>query len=152
MNTQDMSWIEDGKCYDLPKSNLPEDQEVYESFFEDRPVDRKLAQAFCEGCPVQKKCLKYALETNQLYGVWGGRDESEIRRDLWVHSNGTVGSRARNPRCAWCREDSSTLTIKDRARHIVECSSCGFSWRAESSALGVEYLETTGEVTTKYRD
>lgn len=152
MSQYDMNWNEDGKCYDLPRSSSEEDQKIYESFFEDRPVHRKLAQSFCEGCPVQKKCLKYALETEQLYGVWGGRDESEIRRDLWVHSNGIVGSRARYPRCAWCRKDGGTLVLVDRARHIVECSSCSFSWRAESTARGIEYMETISDVETTQRD
>ena len=38
------------------------------------------AKAFCARCPVTGKCLEYALETNQRFGVWGGLTESERRR------------------------------------------------------------------------
>lgn len=38
------------------------------------------AKAVCATCPVQDDCLRFALETNQEDGVWGGRDEIERRR------------------------------------------------------------------------
>ncbi len=31
-----------------------------------------LAKTLCDGCPIKAACLKYALETGQRYGVWGG--------------------------------------------------------------------------------
>ena len=40
----------------------------------------KAAQAVCRRCPVQEACLRFALETNQEAGVWGGKDEDERRR------------------------------------------------------------------------
>lgn len=39
----------------------------------------KAAQAVCRRCPVQEACLRFALETNQEAGVWGGKDENERR-------------------------------------------------------------------------
>ena len=38
------------------------------------------AKAVCATCPVRDDCLRFALETNQEDGVWGGRDEIERRR------------------------------------------------------------------------
>ena len=38
------------------------------------------AKAVCAACPVCDDCLRFALETNQEDGVWGGRDEIERRR------------------------------------------------------------------------
>ena len=38
------------------------------------------AKAVCRSCPVQDACLRFALETNQEAGVWGGTDEDERRR------------------------------------------------------------------------
>lgn len=38
------------------------------------------AKAFCESCPVQDACLRFALETNQEAGIWGGKEEHERRR------------------------------------------------------------------------
>jgi WhiB family transcriptional regulator, redox-sensing transcriptional regulator len=30
------------------------------------------ALAACDLCPHTEECLRWALETNQIYGVWGG--------------------------------------------------------------------------------
>lgn len=38
------------------------------------------AKAVCRACPVSEPCLRFALETNQEAGVWGGKDEDERRR------------------------------------------------------------------------
>ncbi len=35
------------------------------------------AKAVCRACPVQEACLRFALETNQHDGVWGGKTEEE---------------------------------------------------------------------------
>lgn len=44
------------------------------------------AKAVCESCPVREACLRYALETNQEAGVWGGTSEEERRklRRAWL--------------------------------------------------------------------
>ena len=39
-----------------------------------------VAKAICSACPVQAPCLRFAITTNQAYGVWGGCDEDERRR------------------------------------------------------------------------
>ena len=38
------------------------------------------AKAVCRSCPVQDACLRFAFETNQEAGIWGGKDEDERRR------------------------------------------------------------------------
>lgn len=38
------------------------------------------AKAVCAACAVQDACLRFAFETNQDAGVWGGKDEDERRR------------------------------------------------------------------------
>ena len=35
------------------------------------------AKAVCAVCPVQTACLRFALRTNQAYGIWGGTTEDE---------------------------------------------------------------------------
>jgi len=41
-------------------------------------VDEILAaKAVCAECPVQSPCLRFALATNQGYGIWGGTTEDE---------------------------------------------------------------------------
>ncbi|WP_212910593.1 WhiB family transcriptional regulator [Streptomyces sp. TS71-3] len=38
------------------------------------------AKKVCHGCPVAEPCLRFALESGQRYGIWGGLDEDERER------------------------------------------------------------------------
>lgn len=38
------------------------------------------AKAVCGRCPVQEQCLRWAMETGQDIGVWGGLGENERRK------------------------------------------------------------------------
>jgi WhiB family redox-sensing transcriptional regulator len=47
------------------------------------------AKAVCARCPIRQRCLDYAINSHQAYGVWGGTSEDERglivarrRRDL----------------------------------------------------------------------
>jgi len=40
------------------------------------------AKAICASCPVRAACLAYALDTGQVFGIWGGADEDERRAML----------------------------------------------------------------------
>ncbi len=44
------------------------------------------AKAVCSVCTVADDCLRYALETNQRSGVWGGTSEKERKslRRKWL--------------------------------------------------------------------
>ncbi|MEU9560097.1 WhiB family transcriptional regulator [Streptomyces fumanus] len=37
------------------------------------------AKAVCHRCPVRDQCLRWALDTGQSIGVWGGTSEDERR-------------------------------------------------------------------------
>jgi WhiB family redox-sensing transcriptional regulator len=37
------------------------------------------AKAVCARCPVQRECLRYALATGPVQGIWGGMTEEERR-------------------------------------------------------------------------
>ncbi|MGX1913584.1 WhiB family transcriptional regulator [Streptomyces phaeochromogenes] len=37
------------------------------------------AKAVCRRCPVMEQCLRWALESGQAEGVWGGLSEGERR-------------------------------------------------------------------------
>ncbi len=38
-----------------------------------------LAKDVCESCPVKDACLAWALDTEQAFGVWGGKSSLERR-------------------------------------------------------------------------
>ena len=56
------------------------------TFLSDRTTGQALiqiseAKVVCDECVVRDKCLDFALETNQDWGIWGGMSEDE-RRDI----------------------------------------------------------------------
>ena len=60
-------------CEDFPAVFFPEDIRD--------PMKRQLAtivaKKLCAGCPVQRECFRYAIETGQRYGIWGGTSPQE---------------------------------------------------------------------------
>ena len=41
------------------------------------------AKALCEECPAQQRCLDYAMEFEEAFGIWGGltsRERNRLRR------------------------------------------------------------------------
>lgn len=86
-------WHEDAVCRQLAsKEPTPRDQgKVADWWFADSrpsgkakkvghaPVEATAAD-ICFSCPVREACLKYAADTEQEYGTWGGL-QAEILRD-----------------------------------------------------------------------
>jgi WhiB family redox-sensing transcriptional regulator len=62
-------WQKRGEC-------LGNDPDLW---FPERGDDTSRAKAICRECPVRAECLEYALETKQMFGVWGGYSERERR-------------------------------------------------------------------------
>lgn len=64
------------------------DPELFFPAGETGPAADQIRQAkrVCAGCEVQEDCLTYAIETNQVAGVWGGLTEDERRpvRRRWL--------------------------------------------------------------------
>jgi WhiB family transcriptional regulator, redox-sensing transcriptional regulator len=67
-------WTVKGACQDS-------DPELFFPVTSHGPARRQLekAKAVCAGCAVQAKCLEFALDTGQSFGVWGGTTEDERR-------------------------------------------------------------------------
>ncbi len=38
------------------------------------------AKSFCRGCPVLEQCLRYAMQADERFGVWGGLTPDERRQ------------------------------------------------------------------------
>lgn len=43
----------------------------------DRKANDAHAKRICQACPVKDQCLKYALETGEKHGTWGGMTTTE---------------------------------------------------------------------------
>lgn len=51
-----------------------------EAFFPEKGGSTREAKRICESCEVRAKCLEYALEHDERFGIWGGLSERERRR------------------------------------------------------------------------
>lgn len=126
----------------------PENREVAKGFV-DPPSEesRNAAKNLCFSCDVRLKCVKFALENKQHSGVWGGKDENEIRRTLSIDSDGEEIRRGRAPQCPSCSARTSKLKVKvidlpgggrwTQAK-VVECTVCHFEWKSRTSANAVD--------------
>jgi WhiB family transcriptional regulator, redox-sensing transcriptional regulator len=115
-------------------------------FFSKEPKEKYDAKNLCFSCPVRKQCLQWALEHRQIWGIWGGKDEVEIRRALSVSYKGEEARRRRYPQCPFCgarpsKLETTLVEIPGSGRwttaKIVTCTSCEFSWRSRTSANAV---------------
>lgn len=51
-----------------------------EAFFPEKGGSTRDAKRVCGVCPVRKECLKYAMDNDERFGIWGGLSERERRR------------------------------------------------------------------------
>lgn len=68
----DRSWMDRAACRGA-------DPELFHPERGDNLAVRE-AKAVCAECPVRARCLHYAVECREIYGVWGGASERERRR------------------------------------------------------------------------
>lgn len=78
---QDLDWQDLGLC----KESDPE------AFFPEKGGSTKQAKAICKRCPIIDACLKYALDNDERFGIWGGKSERE-RRQILNAANGASES------------------------------------------------------------
>ncbi len=76
----DASWQERALC-------RQEDPNLFFSPQATETKEEKLAREakakeICARCPVKASCLRYALDTREPFGIWGGLNESERRQYL----------------------------------------------------------------------
>ena len=124
----------------------PEYADAIEWFFSKEPREKYAAKNLCFQCPVRKQCLQWSLEHRQIWGIWGGKDEVEIRRALSVSYKGEEARRRRFPHCPYCAARPSKLVTESvdlpdggrwKTAKIVICTVCEFSWRSRTSVNAV---------------
>lgn len=140
-NFKSLSWQKSAVCA------LQENEEIRNYFFSSNPTEKYQAKNLCFSCPARRDCIKWALETRQIWGIWGGKDEGEIRRTLSVSWNGQESRRQRFPQCPYCNARTIKLTtlIVDTPNggrwstmRLVKCTACDFTWRSRTSANAVD--------------
>lgn len=70
----DRSWHEQGACREADDTLFFHPDGETGSTKARRIAD---AKTVCESCPVLARCRDYALEANELFGIWGGLSEDE---------------------------------------------------------------------------
>lgn len=136
-----LDWQSEGLCAE------PSNAKMADYFFSKVPEEKYAAKNLCFTCPVRQQCLQWALENKQIWGVWGGKDEVEIRRALSVSYKGEESRRKRFPNCPYCAARPFQLETHEAeipsggrwtVARIVACTECGFSWRSRTSARAVD--------------
>ena len=54
-------------------------------FFPETGTQLAEAKKICMDCPVRLQCLRYAIDTRERHGVWGGLSEAELRRAIRIY-------------------------------------------------------------------
>ena len=115
------------------KAKCVRDGADLELFFSNDWRQWRDAKAFCAECPVRRQCLGNALETESIYGVWGGVDQYEIRRALALDQKGDPRAVPKDQmRCPFCFSRDLSTIDKRRSRSLVACNDCKFEWRRRS--------------------
>lgn len=78
------SWRDDAACIGHEDLFYSLEDEVKG----DRRKKEEQAKQVCATCPVFDTCRTFALETKELYGVWGGLTEAERHRMSGRHRTG----------------------------------------------------------------
>jgi WhiB family redox-sensing transcriptional regulator len=109
------AWKDDAVCAQV-------DPEI---FYPEKGGSTREAKRVCSGCEVRDKCLQYALDNDERFGIWGGLADRERRRlkkgDL------TVLKAAPAPaHCEVCDKPMYRLNSKSAARF------CSNECRAQS--------------------
>lgn len=65
-----LAWQQDGLCA----------QTDPEAFFPEKGGSTRDAKKVCTTCDVKDRCLQYALDNDERFGIWGGLSERERRK------------------------------------------------------------------------
>lgn len=70
------SWMLDGLCGQV-------DPELW---YPDKGASTRGAKRVCKACPVADRCLRYALDHDEPFGIWGGKTRQERLAMLPIES------------------------------------------------------------------
>ena len=70
---ESLNWQKNALCA------KPKNRKYLDWFFSKDFSKKYAAKNLCFICPVRSECLQWALEHKQIWGIWGGKDEIDIR-------------------------------------------------------------------------
>lgn len=115
------NWAKDANCQD---TNI--------DFHSRKPKDIKAAKALCDECPVKLMCLQSALDNQERFGVWGGADEIELRKDQAINAKGephvSTQGKIRCPNCGPLSTKYLEVVKPHRTKTDIRCTNCGLAW------------------------
>lgn len=152
MLDREYNWKDDSQC------SKDYNQKYIDYFFSENLDEVAKAKEICFTCPVRDECLRSALDSKEVWGVWGGRDELEIRNTLSVNEEAQEVRRLRegiSPKCLYCDAATENLSIDEidvpgggrwSTKKVITCVKCDFYWTSRTSANAIEAY-----MATKYR-
>lgn len=124
-------WIKDAPCAQLTITDDSDAPRIIDFFSED-PDEVDRAKAVCITCPFRLKCLQYAYDSKERWGVWGGSTQEELRTNQSINEFGEQQTYKKTPIfCSYCgpgSTDQLTIIDRKRTRTHLECSVCGLDW------------------------
>lgn len=76
-----MQWMKKALCKGKTEMFFPNEEESRGSAYGMYMIAKKI----CKECPVRSECLRYALDEQLFFGVFGGKTPRE-RRDMYRES------------------------------------------------------------------
>lgn len=64
----------DVRCTAVPHIYFPDDENTFYEF--------RTAKRLCAECPILMECFDYAVDAQEVHGVWGGTTPTE-RKEIW---------------------------------------------------------------------
>jgi hypothetical protein len=90
-------------------------------FHSDYDRDRRHAARLCRSCPLLLPCRSYAVETGQVWGVWGGHDFTAVETHCGTERGHQIHARNRERPCEPCQQAHAALLAgRRRARLEAE--------------------------------
>lgn len=106
---------------DLDENSTADEIEIAKS-------ETQLAKDICAVCPVRLECLESAFKFEDRWGVWGGADQTTIRKALSLDEAGNVVAKAKDMLCPRCGAGTISHALRRRSQSNLRCDTCLFSW------------------------
>ncbi len=101
----------------------------YLDWFSEDPEEQSQCKRICNQCPIKKECAQYAMENQELWGIWGGTDDFRRRRAFGVDEFGEKRVGLSDLVCPFCNSDEVNIKKKREYKgYRCVCANCSIKW------------------------